>query len=79
MHPVFRSKQEPITVTPEGSLQGRKPGKAEKAEYLCLYLSSLPSFLGSHLHSPIRILSCPGREEEFLSSTHGWCVERYDV
>lgn len=51
----------------------------EKAEYLCLYLFSLPSFLGSYFYRPIWILSCPGGEEEFLSSTHDWCVETYAV
>lgn len=30
MHLLSRNKQKPITVTPEGSLQGRKPRKAER-------------------------------------------------
>lgn len=81
MHPFSRNKQKPITVNPEGSLWWRKPRKAERKlnEYLCLYLFSLPSFLGSYFHRPIWILSCPGGEEEFLSSAHDWCAEMYAV
>lgn len=30
MHLLSRNKQKPITVTPKGSLQGRKPRKAER-------------------------------------------------
>lgn len=40
MHLLSRNKQKPITVTPEGSLQGRKPRKAERklntSAFICL-------------------------------------------
>lgn len=63
MLPLSRNKQKPITVNPEGSLSAEEAKKSrEKPEYVWLYLSSLPSFLRSHFHSPVWILSRPGKE-----------------
>lgn len=62
MLPLSRNKQKPITVNPEGSLSAEEAKKSrEKPEYVWLYLSSLPSFLRSHFHSPVWILSRPGK------------------
>lgn len=69
MHLLSRNKQKSIAVNPEGSLFSGESQEKQKAEYLSLYLSSLPSFLG-YFHSPIWIHSWLGKKGKFLFSTH---------